>query len=40
MDEKKIRESIERDYGTLSGPMTLDEFRSMLDSLDAEDEED
>jgi len=40
MDEMKIRESIERDYGQLNGPMTLNEFFSMLDSLDAEDEED
>ena len=39
MDEMKLRESIEKDYGKLSGPMTLNEFRSMLDSLDAEDAE-
>lgn len=40
MDEKRIRESIEKDYGKLSDPMTLDEFFSMLDSLDNENEED
>ena len=39
-NEMRIRESIEKEYGPLSGPMTLDEFFSELDSLDAEDEED
>lgn len=39
-NEMKLRESIEKDYGKLSGPMELNEFFSMLDSLDTEDEED